>query len=77
MKLLNLLKLRKIKVTKLFISGVVYRIHVILIQSIFFYVLTREWKWAIGTSVTWNIINTCLYYNYHYFFARLVKLGKE
>jgi len=71
------MKIRKIKIGLLGISGIVYRIHIIIIQSIFFWVLTREWKWAIGTSIVWNIINTILYYNYHYWFSRFFKLGKK
>jgi len=67
--------MRKIKVNRLLISGVVYRLHIIVIQTIFFFIITGEWKWAIGTSLVWNAINTAAYYNYHYWFARLVKLG--
>ena len=69
--------MRKIKIKLLGISGIVYRFHVIIIQSIFFYFLTGKWKWAVGTSIVWNLINTFLYYNYHYWFARIFKLGKE
>ena len=71
------MKLRKIKISLLGASGIVYRLHVILIQTLFFYILTREWKWAIGTSLAWNIINTLLYYNYHYWFSRIFKIGKD
>ena len=71
------MKLRKIKIGMLGISGIVYRIHVILVQSIFFWIMTGNWKWAIGTSIVWNIINTILYYNYHYWFASVFKLGKN
>jgi len=77
------IKLRKIKVKLLGASGIVYRIHIIIIQSCFWYVFfgvmkgVWEWKWAISSSIAWNILNTCLYYNYHYWFARLFKLGKE
>ena len=71
------MKMRQIKVSLLGVSGIVYRLHIVLIQSVFFWVITGSWKWAIGTSITWNIINTCLYYNYHYWFARLFKLGKD
>ena len=71
------MKLRKIKLNRLLVSGICYRIHVVFVQSIFFYLLTGEWKWAIGTSIAWNVINTFLYYNYHYWFARLFKIGGE
>jgi len=50
---------------------------VIVVQSIFFYILTGKWKWAIGTSIAWNVINTFLYYNYHYWFARIFVIGKN
>jgi len=69
-------KLRNIKIGLLFTSGILYRIHIIVIQSIFFWYLTGRWKWAIGASIGWNIINTILYYNWHYWFARLFKIGK-
>lgn len=77
------MKLRKIKVNRLLISGIIYRIHIIILQSIFwyfFYGMTIgmwEWKWAISSSLIWNAFNTMLYYNYHYWFGRLVKLGKD
>ena len=69
-------KLRSINIKLLGISGLFYRIHVILIQSLFFWLLTGRWQWAIGTSLVWNIINTLLYYNWHYWFARLFIIGK-
>ena len=71
------LHLRKIRVKLLGLSGIVYRLHVILIQSVFFWILTGDWKWAIGTSLVWNILNTFLYYNYHYWFARIFKIGRD
>ena len=68
--------MRKIKVGVLGVSGLVYRIHVIIVQSIFFYVITGQWKWAISTSIIWNLLNTLLYYNYHFWFAKMFVLGK-
>ena len=76
------MKLRKIKLKVLLLEGVLYRIHIIIIQSIFWYLLfgyttgVWEWSWAISSSVLWNICNTILYYNYHYWFARIFKMGK-
>lgn len=67
--------MRKIRTGRLLVSGVVYRLHIVVIQSVFFWLLTHEWKWAVGTSVAWNVVNTAAYYNYHYWFARLFKLG--
>jgi hypothetical protein len=69
------MRLRKIRVKLLGASGVVYRLHVILVQTIFFFILTGRWEWALGASIAWNVINTALYYNYHYWFARLFRLG--
>jgi len=77
------MKLRKIRVNRLLISGIIYRLHIILIQSVFWYIFygmtsnTWKWEWAVSSSIIWNIFNTALYYNYHYWFARLCKLGKD
>jgi len=74
---------RKIKVGRLLLSGIVYRLHIVIIQSVFWYVFNGvtldvwEWKWAISSSIAWNVLNTILYYNYHYWFARLFKLGRR
>jgi adenylylsulfate kinase len=72
-----IMKLRKIKLQLLGASGIVYRLHVIFFQTLFFYFLIGQWKWAFGTSIAWNIINTFLYYNYHYWFAKLFSIGKR
>lgn len=77
------MKLRKIRNRRLFISGILYRIHIIIIQSIFWYLLFGitsniwKWEWAVSSSIIWNICNTFLYFNWHYWFARLVKLGVD
>lgn len=73
--------LRKIKCKKLLIGGLLYRLHIILIQSVFWYLFygyvakAWVWEWAIGSSIIWNTLNTLLYFNWHYWFARMVKLG--
>ena len=54
---------------------IIYTLHVIVIQSIFFYLLTHNWRWAIETSIAWNVINTLVYCNYRYWLARLIKMG--
>jgi len=78
-----MIKLRKIRIDRLFIQGLLYRVHIILIQSIFWYILLGittgmwKWEWAISSSLLWNVINTFLYYNFHYWISRLWKLGKE
>jgi len=77
------MKLRKIYIDRLVLGAILYRLHIIIIQSLFFYAFygfttgVWEWKWAVGTSIMWNIINTGLYLNYHYWFARICKLGRE
>ena len=70
-------KLRNINISLLGMNGLLYRIHIIIIQSIFFWVITGTWKWSIGCSLTWNILNMILYYNWHYWFARMFILGKS
>jgi hypothetical protein len=67
--------MRKIKVRRLLVSGLVYRLFIILVESITLKVITGQWKWAIGTSLILNVVSLCAYYIYHYWFARLVKLG--
>ena len=77
------MKLRKIRLDRLLISGIIYRIHIIIIQSIFWYfffgITADIWepKLAVSSSLVWNIVNTYLYYQYHYVILRLVKFGKE
>ena len=75
------MQLRRIRIKALFVSGMVYRLHIIILQSVFWYFffgLTNDiwtWKWAVSSSLAWNAVNTFLYYNYHYWFSRFVKLG--
>jgi len=68
--------MRRIHTGRLFWSGIVYRLTVVLLQTLFFWILTGQLRLALGTSVSWNIINMTYYYIYHYLFARLFKLGK-
>jgi len=70
------MKLRKIKIKVLTLQGIIYRIFIICCNTIFFRVITGEWKLAIKGSLLWNSINVTLYYLYHYFWAKLFKLGK-
>ncbi len=75
-------KARKIRLGLIGLSGLLYRIHIIIIQSIFWYLFygltmdTWEWKWAVSSSIIWNVLNTLLYYNWHINFARYFKVGK-
>jgi len=34
-------------------------------------------KMALGTSLVWNLINTGLYFVFHYTFTRMFKYGSE
>ena len=69
--------LRKIKLGLLGISGVIYRCYAILIQTVVLGFLTGEWKTALEISIGWNILSTALYYNYHYWFARIFEMRKD
>jgi len=71
------LKSRPIKLWLIGLNGLFYRLFVISCQSVFFYILQGSWKWAVGTSIVWNIINMCLYYTWHISFAKLFKVGKD
>jgi len=71
------IRFRKIKLKLLFAEGIVYRGFIICVQTIFFWILTGSFRWAIGTSLAWNCVNMCCYYLYHYVFLRMFKMGKE
>jgi hypothetical protein len=80
--------LRKIRLGVLGVQGLVYRCFIIGCNTIFFLIGIKSTnilgdvsflvalKYAFGTSIAWNLINTCLYYTYHYFWSRIFKLGK-
>ena len=73
-------KLRNIKTGLLLESGAIYRIFVICVNAVFFWLGAKramEHYGPIGASLIWNAINMGLYYLYHYWFARLFKIGKE
>lgn len=72
--------LRRIRNRRLLISGIVYRVLVIFINGIFFWLGVRACLDAvgpIGASLIWNAINMIIYFTYHYPFARLFKLGVD
>ena len=69
-------RLRNINIKLLGINGLLYRLHVLLLQFIFFWLVTGKWGWSIGISTVWSGINMILYYNWHYWFARLFTIGK-
>ena len=66
---------RKINLELLFKSGLLYRLFILVVQTLFFWAMTRQLKPAFGNSVLWNGVNLLLYYLYHYFFYRMYKLG--
>ena len=75
-----MIRLRQINMWLLVRSGMVYRIIVISVNALFFYwgvKVALDKFGAIGASLIWNAINMCLYYLYHYTFAKLFRLGKE
>ena len=67
--------MRKIDIKLLIIEGIIYRVMLIIIQTLFFWIITKEFKLALGTSLIWNGLNLGLYYVYHYFFLSLFKMG--
>ncbi len=69
--------LRKIKLRLLLGSGLIYRLWIICVQTLFFWACTGQFTLALSTSVVWNCINMCCYYLYHYWFARLFNLGRK
>jgi len=74
------MKTRKIRNKRLFISGLVYRCIIILCNALFFMTGLKpslERFGVLGASLCWNSINVCLYYLYHFTFAKLFKLGVD
>lgn len=74
------MKFREIKVKLLGIQGIIYRVFIIICNAIFFTFGAKEAMekyGAIGASLIWQSINMCLYFFYHYFWAKLFELGKK
>ena len=74
------MKLRKIRKSILAGQGIIYRIFIIICNTIFFAVGAKtamEKYGALGASLIWNGINMTLYFIYHYFWARIFKLGEQ
>lgn len=67
--------MRKIRTKRLLVSGLVYRLFIVLVETLTLWIIKGQWKWAIETSMVLNMVSLCAYYVYHYWFARLVKLG--
>ena len=72
----KLMKFREIKIRLLLISGICYRLFITGIEILFLRLLTGDWALAIKGSILWNILNVGLYYIYHYFFAKMFKIGR-
>ena len=70
------MKPRKIRTSLLGVSGIVYRLCVIVIQTIFFWIVTGKLNLALSTALAWNVINMAWYYLYHYMFAKYFRMGK-
>jgi len=49
----------------LFVQGILYRLHNVLIHAIVVFAMTGQWHAAIGTSVAFNLLNIVLYYHFH------------
>ena len=71
------LKTRKIKLGLFTKSAIVYRLSVIAMHSIFFFIVTGKIEMALGASITINVMNTIWYYIYHLQFARMFKIGED
>ncbi|KKL23541.1 hypothetical protein LCGC14_2424330 [marine sediment metagenome] len=69
--------MRKINLKLLIIEGAIYRVMLVVTQTLFFWIITKEFKLALGTSLIWNGINLGLYYVYHYLFLSFFKMGKN
>jgi len=67
---------RKINLELLLKSGLVYRFFIFCAQTSFLWVMTGEFKLALGSSAIWNGVNLLLYYVYHYVFYKMFKMGK-
>jgi len=80
---------RPIKLRILLSGGLCYRCFIICCNTLFFLfgikatgvVGNVSWwtalKMALGTSLVWNLINTGLYFVFHYTFTRMFKYGSE
>jgi len=74
------MKLRKIKIKILGLQGIIYRIFIIICNALFFAIGAKqamEKYGALGASLIWNSINMSLYFLYHYFWAKVFKLGEK
>jgi hypothetical protein len=66
---------RKIRTRRLLYSGLVYRLVTVVVETVALKLITGQWAQTIGLVSALTLINLVTYYTYHYWFARLVKLG--
>jgi hypothetical protein len=66
---------RKIKTARLLISGLIYRLTTVVVETVALKLITGQWRTAIELVSVLSLINLVTYYTYHYWFARCVKLG--
>jgi len=66
---------RPVRLRVILASGVVYRLFIIAVQTMFFWCLTGQLTWAVGTSLAWNCVNMVCYYLYHVLFAKIFSVG--
>lgn len=72
--------MRKIRNGLLVASGIVYRCLVVACTALFFSLGVKpliEQCGPVGAAVIWGVVNMCIYYAYHFLFAKLFKLGKD
>ena len=68
---------RPVRLRLILASGIVYRLFIIAVQSLFFWGLTGRFAWAVGTSLAWNAVNVACYYLYHILFAKTFAVGRS
>ena len=68
---------RRIRWRRLLLGGLVYRLLVVLVQTLFLWPVTGELRLALGASVLWNVVNMGLYYLFHTVLLKAVKFGKD
>ena len=67
---------RQINTKLLICNTIIYRTTLLVLQTFFFWILTKDIKFAFASSLVWNIINTIYYFGYHYIFLRKFKIGR-
>lgn len=73
-------RFRRIRTSRLLVSGVVYRVLVVLCDMLFFVVGLEpalEHYGLLGAAVLMNVVSLIVYYAYHFSFAKLFRLGRN